>query len=301
MKSSDNPATRANYEHWTPTPGTINAYATSIGLTSTSFATGPAVTSGIANVDGNMATLTDYGRLYEGVADGSLFSGTFRGLVLREHEQTPASRGRRERLRIWETLVAMVEAEKPAGMADELRDDFLDGMTANHKGGSYYPLLRDELQHPFQLARLGRLGALPDVRVGQHHKPQLQSGARSSTALRSTNWTSGNTPAENAITAVRAEPLREQLRAALAGWGACYPPDVTVTTTPAAPPAGQDGWFNAADLAANGGVITVKVSATDDSGVTDLQCTVNSNSVTVGSQTGSTRTRLLHAVGGRDP
>ena len=45
--------------------------------------------------------------------------------------------------------------------------------------------------------------------------------------------------------------------------------------------------FNVADLAANGGVITVNVSATDDSGVTALQCTDNGNSVTVGSQSGS--------------
>ena len=77
------------------------------------------------------------------------------------------------------------------------------------------------------------------------------------------------------------------MNAALAGFGACYPPDVTVTTTPAAPPAGQDGWFNAADLAANGGGITVNVSATDDSGVTNLLCTDDGNPVTVLNQSGS--------------
>ena len=31
MKVSDNPATRAQYEHWAPVPGTINAYATASG------------------------------------------------------------------------------------------------------------------------------------------------------------------------------------------------------------------------------------------------------------------------------
>ena len=94
-------------------------------------------------------------------------------------------------------------------------------------------------------------------------------------------------PADTAFSNVRAEPLREQMNAALAGWGACYPPDVTVTTTPAAPPAGQDGWFNAADLAANGGGITVNVSATDDSGVTNLVCTDDGIPVAVLNQSGS--------------
>ena len=60
-----------------------------------------------------------------------------------------------------------------------------------------------------------------------------------------------------------------------------------MTTTPAAPPAGQDGYFNAADLAANGGGVTVNVSATDDSGVTNLVCTDNGNPVTVLNQIGT--------------
>ena len=78
MTISDNPATRANYEHWSPAPATSNAYATSIGLTSTAFMNSPGCALGLANVDGNTATLTDYGRLYEGVANGTLLSGSFR-------------------------------------------------------------------------------------------------------------------------------------------------------------------------------------------------------------------------------
>ena len=286
MKSSDNPATRANYEHWTPTPGTINGYATSIGLTSTSFANWPGCDYGIANVDGNVATLTDYGRLYEGVADGSLLSGTFRDSFYENMN------GRQQFVNdgndfsgIWQTLVAMVEVEKPAGMPNELRNDFLSGMTANHKGGSY------TLDSGSPTTRSNWLAW-----AGWARFPTCESGAVASRSYvwgafihgaQMANWTSGNTPAENAITAVRAEPLREQLRAALAGWGACYPPDVTVTTTPAAPPAGQDGYFNAADLEANNGGIRVNVSATDDSGVTALQCTDNGTAVTFASQSGS--------------
>jgi Beta-lactamase enzyme family len=287
MKSSDNPATRANYEHWTPTPGTINAYATSIGLTSTSFANYPGCDYGIANVDGNMATLTDYGRLYEGVADGSLLSGTFRDSFYenmngrQQHQNDGADFSG-----IWQTLLAMVEAEKPAGMPDELRDDFRDEMTANHKGGSYTLCSGTNCSTRSNWLAWAGWARFPTCESASVTSRSYVWGAFIHGA-QMTNWTSGNTPAENAIGAVRAEPLREQLRAALAGWGACYPPDVTVTTTPAAPPAGQDGYFNAADLAANGGGITVNVSATDDSGVTALQCTDNGNSVTVGSQSGS--------------
>jgi CheY-specific phosphatase CheX len=58
------------------------------------------------------------------------------------------------------------------------------------------------------------------------------------------------------------------------------PPTVTVTAPSA--PAGQGGFFNAAD-----GPVTVNVSATDASGVSSLSCTVNGTATTVGSQSGS--------------
>jgi hypothetical protein len=64
-------------------------------------------------------------------------------------------------------------------------------------------------------------------------------------------------------------------------------PTVTVFTSPAGPPSGQDGWFNAHDLSAAGGKITVHVSATDSSGVTSLDCTDNGHAVTVAGQSGS--------------
>jgi hypothetical protein len=69
------------------------------------------------------------------------------------------------------------------------------------------------------------------------------------------------------------------------------PPLVSLTTTPSTPGAGHAGFFNAADLAANGGAVTVNVSATDlpapSSGVTSLACTDNGAPVTVLNQTGS--------------
>jgi hypothetical protein len=58
------------------------------------------------------------------------------------------------------------------------------------------------------------------------------------------------------------------------------PPTVTVTAPSA--PAGQGGYFNAAD-----GAQTVDVSATDPSNVTSLSCTDNGTAVAVGGQAGS--------------
>lgn len=269
MKNSDNPATKANYLHWSPAPATINAYASSIGLTSTAFANAPGCNWGIANVDGNTATLTDFGRLYEGVANGTLLSGATRDSFYENMNST------------YSKLADMVEAEKPAGMPAELRDDFLRGMLATHKGGSYNVCSGTSCNRWRAWAGWARF---PTCEAGRFSSRSYVWGAFIHNA---TDSASGTPPAETAITAALAEPLREQLRAALAGWGACYPPDVTVTTTPAAPPSGQDGYYNAADLPAAGGDIDVNVSATDDSGVTALQCTVNGTSVTVGSQSGS--------------
>jgi hypothetical protein len=281
MQTSDNPATRANYEHWSPAPATINAYATSIGLTSTAFMNSPGCPLGLANVDGNTATLTDYGRLYEGVADGSLLSGSFRDSFY-ENMNGREQFDEVDNDVIYPVLLDMVEAEKPAGFPNQLRDDFLEGMTANHKGGSYNVCSGTSCNRWRAWAGWARF---PTCEVGSFSSRSYVWGAFIHNATDSAGG--GTAPAETAITAVRAEPLREQLRAALAGWGACYPPDVTVTTSPAAPPAGQDGYFNAADLAAAGGAIDVDVSATDDSGVTDLHCTANGGAVTVARQAGT--------------
>ena len=287
MKVSDNPATRAQYEHWAPAPATINAYATSIGLTQTQFMNYIGCDTGDPAVDGNTASLTDLGIVYEGVADGSLISGSFRDSFY-EHMSG------REQFEddgfdftgIWPILVSMSNAEKPAGMPAGLLQDFQDGMTAHHKGGSYASCAGMNCVQRTQWLSWAGSAVLPTCESETFSSRSYVWGAFIHGSL-DTSYNGVSTPADAAFSAVRAEPLREQLHAALAGWGACYPPDVTVTTTPAAPPAGQDGYFNAADLAANGGGITVNVSATDDSGVTNLVCTDNGNPVVVSNQSGS--------------
>ena len=187
---------------------------------------------------------------------------------------------------IYPLLRAMVDVEKPAGMPNSLRDDFLVAMTANHKGGSYASCAGMNCVNRTQWLSWAGSAVFPTCEAGSVTSRSYVWGAFIHGSLDS-SYNGVSTPADAAFSAVRAEPLREQLRAALAGWGACYPPKVTVTTTPAAPPSGQDGYFNAADLAANLGGITVNVSATDDSGVTNLVCTDNGNPVAVGSQAGS--------------
>ena len=138
MRVSDNPATRAQYEHWTPAPATINAYATGLGLTNTQFMNFIGCDTGAAAVDGNTASLTDLGEIYEIVEDSSQIAGAIRDnfyTTMSGREQHESFGG--DFTGIWPTLLNMVEAEKPVGMPNALRDDFVAGMTAHHKGGSY--------------------------------------------------------------------------------------------------------------------------------------------------------------------
>jgi hypothetical protein len=292
MRVSDNPATRANWEHWTPVPQTINNYAAGLGLAQTTFPNyvGCQV-QGSQTVDDNTTSLTDLGTIYEGVADSSLISG-----AVRDHfYDNMSGRQQFEQFNfdftgIWPKLLTMTSQEAPAGMPASLLQDFQDGMTANHKGGSYGKCLDNACNTLREYLSFAGWAQFPTCESQSFSSKSYVWGIFIQGAD-DPNYNGGGpnyvTPAENALGAAAAEPLREQMHDALAGWGACYPPDVTVTTTPAAPPAGQDGYFNAADLAANGGSITVNVSATDDSGVTDLLCTDNGNPVAVLNQSGS--------------
>ena len=286
MRVSDNPATRAQYEHWAPFPGTVNAYATSIGLTQTQFTNFVGCDFGLAGLDGNTASLTDLGMIYESVNDSSRIAGAVRTNfynTMSGREQAVSFGG--DFTGIWPVLTAMVDVEKPAGMPNELRNDFVAGMTANHKGGSYQSCSTVGCARTQFLSWAGS-AVFPTCEANAFSSRSYVWGAFIHGSL-DPSYNGTASPADTAFSNVRAEPLREQMNAALAGFGACYPPDVTVTTTPAAPPVGQDGWFNAADLAANGGGITVNVSATDDSGVTNLVCTDDGAPVTVLNQSGS--------------
>jgi hypothetical protein len=285
MRVSDNPATRAQFEHWTP--ATIATYATALGLGQTSFVNYIGCDLGGATIDDNTTSLTDLGIMYEGVEDGSELSGATRTsfyTLMSGREQHESFGG--DFTGIWQTLLAMSTAERPAGMTNAMFQDFRDGMTAHHKGGSYARCAGNNCVQRTEWLSWAGSATFPTCESNAFSSRTYVWGAFVHGSV-DMSWNGTSSPANTAFLAVRAEPLREQLRAALAGWGACYPPDVSVTTTPAAPPAGQDGYFNAADLAANGGGVTVNVSATDDSGVTNLLCTDNGNPVAVVGQSGS--------------
>jgi hypothetical protein len=289
MRVSDNPATRANWEHWTPVPATINNYATGLGLAQTTFPN--YIGCQIANaqaVDFNTTSLTDLGVIYEGVDDQSLLTGTDRAHfynTMSGREQHESFGG--DFTGIWQKLLTMTDQEKPAGMPSDLLQDFEDGMTAHHKGGSYGKCLNNSCTQLQQWLSFAGSAVFPTCENQAFSSKSYVWGVFIHGSTDS-SYNGVSSPADAALGAARAEPLREQMNAALAGWGACYPPEVTVTTTPSSPPPGQDGYFNAADLAANGGAITVNVSATDDSGVTDLVCTDNGSPVAVLNQSGST-------------
>lgn len=287
MRTSDNPATRAQYEHWAPAPATINGYASgTLGLANTQFSNFIGCDFGLPGLDGNTTSLTDLGIIYEGVSDSSRIAGAIRTNfynTMSGREQAGMPGG--DFTGIWPILLTMVEAEKPAGMPNALRDDFVAGMTANHKGGSYQTCSTNGCARTQFLSWAGS-AVFPTCESNAFSSRSYVWGTFIHGSL-DPSYNGTSSPADAAFLASRAEPLREQLNAALVGWGACYPPDVTVTTTPATVPPGQDGYFNAADLAANGGWITVNVSATDDSGVTDLVCTDGGNPVAVLGQSGS--------------
>ena len=128
MKVSDNPATRAQYEHWAPAPATINAFATSLGLTQTQFMNYVGCDSGHPAVDGNTRASPTSGPSTR--ASQTAPSSAARSATTSTRTCRAASRVEDDGFDftgIWNVLVAMVEAEKPAGMPNELRDDFVAG------------------------------------------------------------------------------------------------------------------------------------------------------------------------------
>ncbi len=290
MRVSDNPATRAQFELWGLM--TLNDFTATLGANQTDLQNiiGCQVPNS-PTVDDNTTSLTDLGIFYEGVADSSLISGTIRQSFF----DLMSGREQFEDFGfdftgIWPKLVAMVDAEAPPGMPTALKDDFKALMTANHKGGGYGKCLNNGCTSLEQWLSFAGWAEFPTCENQTFGSQSYVWGIFIHGAIDNNNQPNNMayvTPAGMALGNGAAEPLREQMEAALAGWGACYPPDVTVSTTPATVPAGQAGYFNAADLAANGGAIDVNVSATDDSGVTDLLCTDNGNAVAVSGQMGN--------------
>src|SRR3954447_1108463 len=284
MQVSDNARTRELMEYFGV--ANLNNFAhNTLGLPNTTFATtnppcnviGCFANLGNNTFDGNTTTLTELDSLYEGIANGTLLNGTPRDsfYTLMAGKEMFENQGY-DFTGIWPKLLAMVDTEKPAGLSASETDDFKDQMTANTKGGSYLLCLNNACNQVREFLSFEGSVVVPQCNAAStsyvwgvfiHGADDLA-------------YTTGDvTPADTAFGNASPEAMREEIRAALATWGACYPPDVTVSTSPASPPAGQGGFHNAP--------ITVNVSATDDSGISNLLCTDNGSPVAVGSQSGS--------------
>jgi hypothetical protein len=98
------------------------------------------------------------------------------------------------------------------------------------------------------------------------------------------------TPADAAFDTAYVEPLREQIRDALAGWSACFestPPTVTLTVDPSDHMA-PSGWYNLASSGSDG--VLAHFTATDASGIDFFVCS--------GKQAIPTIDHVLHDLNG---
>jgi hypothetical protein len=225
MRVSSNTSTRGLQDHWTT--ATLNAYATSLGLAQTSLSGNNLGCDAGATppIDGNSTTLAELGAIYEAVADSSELTGAFRQTfynLMSGREQAESFGG--DFTGIWNELVTMVDEEMPPGMPQTLKDSFLAGMTANHKGGSY---LRCSGMAPCQIATEWLTWAgwaeFPVCEGGAAGVKQYVWGAYLQDVVDNAYSGTGSTSSGLVFLDVRAEPLREQLHDALESWGDCFP------------------------------------------------------------------------------
>jgi hypothetical protein len=146
MRYSNNSATKELMIYFGV--GNLQALANSLGMTSTHFelsADPPGFNvigcqaSGATNVDDNTTSLVDLGKIYEGVADSSLLSGSFRdtfyermaGKEMFEQENYDFTG-------VWgNKLKQIVDDETPSGLYYKKKQAFVAAMRENAKGGGY--------------------------------------------------------------------------------------------------------------------------------------------------------------------
>src|SRR5262249_36909932 len=136
----------------------------------------------------------------------------------------------------------------------------------------------------FTSASTAGTGALKNGTHDNASFVKIQAAAASTDSRPFLGWTLNNTAVGSGSTVCAAVPAGGNVNY-LANYGAPVPTDTTaptVTVTTPTVPAGQNGFFKASNVP-----VTVSVSATDSSGVTNLSCTDGANPVTVNNQTGS--------------
>ena len=201
LENSDNQRTKAMIN--TYGMAAINNTAASIGLTGTHLNHYP----GCGGPPANQLTLADAGVIYEGIANGTLLSSTNRPEL---YSRMPAQAG--DFTGIQSAVNAIVNAEAPAfGLSATEISQFKTRLLTHYKAGGYTLCPSSPCLEYRSVA-------------GSAEIPVCLRGTISS---RTYTWgifidgATSATAADNTFNAAKAEPLREPIRSALAGWGAC--------------------------------------------------------------------------------
>jgi hypothetical protein len=203
LEFSDNQRTRAVIDEFGFAP--INQTADTVGMFSTQLNHYPGCGGPVANV----LTLADAGRMYEGIANGTLLSASSRtALYQRMPEQAGDFTGIRS------ALMTLVDQEGASfGLSASALSQYKSRLVTHYKAGGY---------------TLCGSGSCLEYRsvAGSAEVPRCALGV----AVNQNyvwgifiNGASNKTAADNTFTASKVEPLREPIRAALSNWSACYP------------------------------------------------------------------------------
>ena len=201
LENSDNQRTRAMID--TYGMAAINQTAATIGLTGTHLNHYP----GCGGPPANQLTLDDAGVIYEGIANGTLLSSTNRPQL---YSRMPAQAG--DFTGIQGAVNSIVDAEAPAfGLTATEISQFKTRLLTHYKAGGYTLCPSSPCLEYRSVA-------------GSAELPVCLRGTISSRTYVWGIFIDGATngaAADNAFNAAKAEPLREPIRSALAGWGAC--------------------------------------------------------------------------------
>ncbi|EPX58893.1 hypothetical protein D187_003608 [Cystobacter fuscus DSM 2262] len=203
LEFSDNQRTRAVIDAFGFAP--INQTADAVGMASTQLNHYPGCGGPVANA----LTLADAGRMYEGIANGTLLSAASRtALYQRMPEQAGDFTGIRGALR---TLVD--EEGTKLGLSTTALTQYKSRLISHYKAGNY--------------TLCGSGSCLEHISVaGVAEVPRCSLGV---TSTQNYVWgifisgASNKTAAGNTFHSAKVEPLREPIRAALSNWSTCYP------------------------------------------------------------------------------
>jgi hypothetical protein len=279
----------------------LQALANSLNLTSTHFelsASPPGFNvlgcqaSGATKVDDHTTSLVDLGKIYEGVADSSLLTGSYRetffermaGKEMFEQEQYDFTG-------IWgNRLEQIVDDETPSGMYYKKKNVFVDAMRENAKGGGYGKCLTNGCTTLQEWLIMAGWIQIPVCANGQFSNVKDVWGVFIDGAIDPNYFDGKTTPAGMAFGNAYVEPLREQIHEALANWSDCFettPPTITLAVDSSDQIAGS-GWYNLASSGSDG--VLAHFTATDASGIDFFICS--------GKQDVPTIDYVLHDVDG---